>query len=112
MAKPKQEKINTTHFVQKCDVISIHEDSADNDKYRFMNNFEMAGSLFLKQGNQFVDSWERDIAILPMENNCEGFSSEVFQSGALVNMPSEGFVLLALGSWGEWIEKKKKQNQE
>jgi hypothetical protein len=105
MAKPNQEKINTQHFVQKFDLISVHEDSLDGRK-RDMQSFEMAGSMFLPQGKRFVDSLGKDIAILPMGNNCNGFSIELSQSGASINMPIEGVVLLAIGSWGEWKKKR------
>jgi hypothetical protein len=105
MAKPNQEKISTQHFVQKFNLISVHEDSIDGRK-RDMQCFEMAGSMFLPQGKRFIDSLGKDIAVLPIENRCNGFSIELSQSGASITMPLEGVVLLALGKWGEWEKKR------
>lgn len=107
MAKPKTEKINTQHFVKKFDMISVHEDSPEGN-IRYMENYEMAGSMFLPMGSRFIDSDNKDIAVLPMEDNCEGFSVELAQSGASVNMPQDGFILLALGKWGNWRKKSRR----
>jgi len=104
-SKPKEKNVNTVDFRENRQILSVHEDSADNKMYREMYPV-MIGSMYFPQGKVHVPN-QHDVALLPMTSDSNGYTVETSGSETLITLPKDGWVLVALGSWGAW---KYKQN--
>ncbi len=105
-AKPKNKDTPTPHFEERNGVLSVHQDSADNTRYRVMLNPSFIGSIALPSGQNFLSS-ENGIAVLPMtiDNNTYVINNSI--SGAYLYLPFSGAtVLVAKGVWGDWFPKQ------
>jgi len=54
LSKPKNKDTETPHFEENRQILSVHQDSSDNTKYREMKNPSMIGSVFLPSGTDFI----------------------------------------------------------
>lgn len=103
--KPKNKDIPTPHFQERQGVLSVHQDSADNTRYRTMQNTSFIGGVSLPSGANFLP-WDQDIAVLPITIDNKGYVINYSISGAYVFLPYSGAnVLVAKGIWDEWRPK-------
>lgn len=102
-SKPKEKNVDTVDFRENNQILSVHEDSADNEMCRKMYPV-MIGSMFFPEGKTHVPN-QYDVAILPMTKENNGYTVETSGSGTSLILQEDGWVLVALGSWGDWKQK-------
>jgi hypothetical protein len=61
----------------------------------------------MPQGKNFIESKGFDIAVLPMKETADGFTVNTVSNGVFIDLPAQGYCLMALGIWGQWRQKSK-----
>ncbi len=106
-AKSKNKNMITPDFRENMQLLDIHQDSPDG-RYRIMNNPKFIASGVLPRDQSFIMSKGLDIAVLPIEETANEFTINTDPSGDYVDLPFEGYCLMALGTWSDWYRKKSK----
>jgi len=106
-AKPKKFDVNTPHFEQRVNgTLRVHIDSADGKSFSVMNVDAIYSGSFCS-GSTFAENNGKDIALLPMSQEANGFAIDVCKSGCYLELPSGSvWCLMAIGSFGPWQQKK------
>jgi hypothetical protein len=106
-AKPKKFNVNTPHFEQRVNgTLEVHADSADGKSFSVMNVDSIYSGSF-HSGSTFAENNGKNIPLLPMSQEANGFAIDVRGSGSYLELPSGSvWCLMTLGSFGPWQEKK------
>lgn len=105
-AKPKNLDVNTPHFIQDIGgTLEVHEDSANGESFRVMSVDSILSGSF-QSGSTFASNQGKDMVILPMSQEADGFAIRTSYSGSSISLPSESqWCLMGIGSFGTWQRK-------
>lgn len=103
-AKSKDQDISTPHFYDINGVLEVHQDSPDNLYYRVMYPDSICSGSYVA-GKSWVENNGRDLAVLPMEEQANGFILSTTPSGSSLLLPHDSYCLMAVGRWGAWLPK-------
>ena len=106
-AKPKNLDTVTPDFRENKQILWVHQDSPDDRCYRSMDSPTFIASGVMPQGKSFVESKGFDIAVLPMKETADGFTANTVSNGVFIDLPAQGYCLMALGRWSQWRQKSK-----
>ena len=107
-AKATHHDVDTPHFYQDTNgILEVHQDSADGLCYRTMKPETICSGSY-PSGRTWVENRGMDLAVLPMETSANGFRVLTTPSGSTLLLPTDGWCLMAVGRWSEWIPKPRK----
>ena len=104
-AKPKNDDVDTPHFVEYHGTLQVHEDSANGESFRAMDvNLVYSGSF--ETGSTFASNHGMDMVILPMSEEANGFAINTSYSGSAISVTSNKvWCLIGIGTFGAWLPK-------
>ena len=83
----------------------MHEDSGDGKSFRVMSVDNILSGSF-QSGSTFASSHGKDMVILPMSQEANGFAINTSYSGSSISLPSGSlWCLMGVGSFGTWQPK-------
>jgi len=104
-AKPKNHDVDTPHFVEIGGTLEVHEDSANGKSYRVMSVDTIVSGSF-QSGSTFASNHGKNMVILPMSQEANGFAIDTSYSGSSISLPSGSlWCLMGVGSFGAWQPK-------
>jgi hypothetical protein len=106
-AKPKDQDISTPHFYDDGQGLEVHQDSPDGTCYRVMYAESICSGSY-PSGKSWVSNKGMDLAVLPMQEQADGFSISTTPSGSSLWLPADSYCLMAVGRWSEWMLKAPK----